>query len=71
MLVRLPVSIVSLANLKSSNFKVLASLVLNQKRFNSCGNVKIAVIGSGPAGFYTTQALIKVIIGQTYFLEIF
>ena len=42
------------------NHNTLAKCFSNLINIRYLSSIKIAVIGSGPAGFYTTQALLKV-----------
>jgi NADPH-dependent glutamate synthase beta subunit-like oxidoreductase len=45
------------AKIKSKN----VSLTLNAAYTNSTTDPKVCIVGSGPAGFYTAQHLIKVL----------
>lgn len=54
-------SLIKLNQFNSNRFlRCLNNLNLNIRLKSSAIPIKIAVIGSGPSGFYTTQSLLKV-----------
>ena len=56
-------------NLNNHCQRSLSSSATNDTKSNNC-KYKIAIIGSGPAGFYTSQQLLKVCLYRILLIQI-